>query len=315
MTATLSAEVSKLAPKLSGNLKINRKKQAVNNLVACLFDTVRMSEWEYVEPNAFKFPFNKKLALWLTPESVEVRKGLRIFPIGNGKDADRLFNNIKHAKAVIAKAIAEQDKQVKSFMEAFDLEDMDAELSKNDPAATSRLDRVDIKIKAAPASVEPAETSPESEAAAALISDEDKKVVLEKIAEAETAIKSLQQELGVDDDELDSDIFSEALKCAEEANPKVEDAGTSVVAVFAQEEPHVGSLPPGWGAPPLNFRRQDINRQRESFKSLQGRVLGIVDAAFADKEQRTAVKTLINKEFRKEIDKADSGNKGVSDES
>src|SRR5271166_3599956 len=206
---TLSAEVSKLAPKLSGNLKVNRKKQAVNNLVACLFDTVRMSEWEYVAPDAFKFPFNKKLALWLTPESVEVRKGLRKFPIGNGKDAGRLFNNIKHAKAVIAKAIAEQDAQVKSFMEAFDLDDMDAELSA-DPK-----DRVDIKIKPAPDGVDPAETSPESEAAAALIADEDKEAALGKIAAAELAIKDLQQELGVDDSDIDSDIFSEALAASE----------------------------------------------------------------------------------------------------
>lgn len=38
-------------------------------------------------------------------------------------------------------------------------------------------------------------------------------------------------------------------------------------------------------------------------KSLQGRVLGIMDAAFADKDQRQAVKTLINKEFRRDLDR------------
>jgi hypothetical protein len=40
------------------------------------------------------------------------------------------------------------------------------------------------------------------------------------------------------------------------------------------------------------------------FKSLQGRILNIVEASFADKTQREAVKTLINKEFRREITKA-----------
>src|SRR5208282_3279174 len=154
---TLSAEVSKLASKLSGNLKINQKKQAVNNLVATLFNTVRMDEWEYLDDSlAYKFPLNKKLALWLTPTSVEVRKGIRVFPIGNGKDAERLFNNIKHAQAVIAKAVAEQDKQVTAFMEAFDIE---AELAGTDDTVSADQTKVDIKIKPAPAVIEPAETS------------------------------------------------------------------------------------------------------------------------------------------------------------
>jgi hypothetical protein len=38
-------------------------------------------------------------------------------------------------------------------------------------------------------------------------------------------------------------------------------------------------------------------------KSLQGRILNIVEAALADKTQREAVKTLINKEFRRDMNK------------
>ena len=259
---TLSAEVSKLAPKLSGNLKINQKKQAVNNLVATLFNTVRMSEWEYMD-DAYKFPLNKKLALWLTSTSVEVRKGIRVFPIGNGKDAERLFNNIKHAQAVIAKAVAEQDKQVTAFMEAFDI---DAELAGTDDTVSADQTKVDIKIKPAPAVIEPAETSPESESAAALLSDEDK-----------------EELLSIVDDGVESDLFADALK---EADPEQ----SEVVEV----------LQGGYSG---HYERKTVN----ALKSLQGRVLGIVDASFSDKEQRTAVKTLINKEFRREIDKAQGG--------
>ena len=40
------------------------------------------------------------------------------------------------------------------------------------------------------------------------------------------------------------------------------------------------------------------------FKSLQGRVLTIIDGTFSDKTQREAVKQMINKEFRREITKA-----------
>jgi hypothetical protein len=39
-------------------------------------------------------------------------------------------------------------------------------------------------------------------------------------------------------------------------------------------------------------------------KSLQGRVLNIMEASFSDKTQRDAVKTLVNKEFRREMSKA-----------
>jgi hypothetical protein len=42
-------------------------------------------------------------------------------------------------------------------------------------------------------------------------------------------------------------------------------------------------------------------------KSLQGRILTIIDGTFSDKTQREAVKTLINKEFRRDISNAGSG--------
>jgi hypothetical protein len=51
--------------------------------------------------------------------------------------------------------------------------------------------------------------------------------------------------------------------------------------------------------------RPTMDREQllKHLKSLQGRVLTIVDAALGDKAQREAVKTLVNKEFRREIDK------------
>ncbi len=47
--------------------------------------------------------------------------------------------------------------------------------------------------------------------------------------------------------------------------------------------------------------RSEVNR----FKSLQGRILTIMDAAIGDKDQRAAVKTLINKEFRHTMNQLD----------
>ncbi len=314
----LYTEVSKLAPKLSGNIKTNQKKQAVNELVASLFNTVRMAEWEYVSdesklvcgvPTAsYKFPLNKQLALIVTPTTIVVRKGksIRVYPIGHGKEAERLFNSIKHAQAVIAKAIAEQDKQVTAFCEAFDI---DAELaenssilgealeeaasSKNDDAVSADKTRVDIKIKPAPTSIAPAETSVESESAAALLTDEDKEVVLQKIGDARQAIKALEAEIGEEAagfDPIESDIFAEALN---ETQPQQ----SSVVDAFATEEPETKEYRGGmaYAQPP--------DKIIASIKSLQGRILGIVDASFSDKEQRAAVKTLVNKEFRREMEK------------
>lgn len=42
-------------------------------------------------------------------------------------------------------------------------------------------------------------------------------------------------------------------------------------------------------------------------KSLQGRLLNIVEASFTDKDQRAAVKTLVNKEFRREMNNFNKG--------
>ena len=51
--------------------------------------------------------------------------------------------------------------------------------------------------------------------------------------------------------------------------------------------------------PPVRGKETLVGR----LKSLQGRILTIMDAAFADPAQREAIKTLINKEFRRDIGK------------
>lgn len=45
------------------------------------------------------------------------------------------------------------------------------------------------------------------------------------------------------------------------------------------------------------------DRVQRHLKSLQGRVLTIVEAAISEKSQREAIKTLVNKEFRREMEK------------
>jgi len=276
----ISAEVSKLAPKLSENLKTNQKKQAVNNLVASLFNTVRMSEWAFDSKlNTFKFPLSKKLSLILTPTSVEVRKGIRTYPIGNGKDAGRLFDNIKHAQAVIAKAVAEQDVQVKHFMEAFDIEELDRELASgdNDNAITADIEKVDIKIKDAPDSVPAAVADPIAEEAVKGLGgigfkDDDGTTVT------------------FDDDAPDGDLFAEALDNPTKADP--------LLAMLGSEENY------GPQSPKRSLTADAVAQQAKiNLQSLEGRVLTIVESAFADKEQRTAVKTLVKKEFRRTMDK------------
>jgi hypothetical protein len=56
-------------------------------------------------------------------------------------------------------------------------------------------------------------------------------------------------------------------------------------------------------ADPKKDVRIDEARAHKHIKSLQGRVLTIVDATLADKQQREAVKQLMNKEFRREMKK------------
>jgi hypothetical protein len=99
-----------------------------------------------------------------------------------------------------------------------------------------------------------------------------------------------------------------------DADAKAQEAQYTI-AVDA--EGHVKPAPEKAGikryAPSMNE-----NAVQRHLKSLQGRVLTIVDATLADKQQREAVKTLVNKEFRRELDKVaaffdspdDCGNEG-----
>ena len=55
--------------------------------------------------------------------------------------------------------------------------------------------------------------------------------------------------------------------------------------------------------PKQQARSMSEDRAQRHLKSLQGRVLTIMEAAISDKSQRDAVKTLVNKEFRREMEK------------
>lgn len=289
--STVSVELSKLAPKLSGNLKINRKKQAVNNLVAVLFDTVRMSEWEYIEPDTarthngvgasggFKLDSEKKLSVWVTPELVEVRKGIRKFPIGNGKDAAMLFNNLRHVKAVVAKAQSEHlagESSVNALLsEALD------DITNGNDAVTADEFTEDIHIPNASTLVDPIEVTSESEEVAGALENE---MIREDdpLTRTKEALEASENELGAalfGSDDPEDDVFADAL-------------GVGVAKKSIRRVDNSTSI--SEGLRPGTFG---------SLQSLQGRVLGIVEAAFADKTQREAVKTLIRKEFRREMNK------------
>jgi len=53
--------------------------------------------------------------------------------------------------------------------------------------------------------------------------------------------------------------------------------------------------------------RMETTRVLQHFKSLQGNILNIVEASFADVEQRKAVKMLINKAFRQKMNNLNNG--------
>lgn len=329
--STFSVELSKVAPKLSANLKVNRKKQAVNNLVAILFDTIRMNEWEYVEPDTarthngvgamggFKFESTKKLSIWVTPELVEVRKGIRKFPIGNGKDAATLFNNLKHVKAVIAKAQAEHvagESSVNAILsEALD------DITSGDDAVTADDLTEDIHISA-PAFVDPIEVTSESEEVAGALENQMERQD-DPLTRTKEALDAPETELGAalfGSDDPDDDTFKDVLSDPRLVTAKIasakrtihrveneiadEDEDTEVRYNLTRNAPAgaTDSLEAEWKHPRLGY----VDRI-PALKSLQGRVLGIVDAVFADKTQREAVKTLINKEFRREIGKTQVG--------
>lgn len=60
-------------------------------------------------------------------------------------------------------------------------------------------------------------------------------------------------------------------------------------------------------APEQDYPKTANTQVISRLKSLQGRLLNIVEASFTDKEQRAAVKTLVNKEFRREMNNFNKG--------
>lgn len=99
--------------------------------------------------------------------------------------------------------------------------------------------------------------------------------------------------LGLLDDELFEPISN--LEKSSALDPVLEDTGHSaqINIAAAQEKAQI---------------QEDMTVMLESvilghIKSLQGRVLTVIDASAADKQQREAIKTLMKKEFRREMDK------------
>lgn len=108
--------------------------------------------------------------------------------------------------------------------------------------------------------------------------EEDAELIEEVVAETEIAIPTTMDDMHLTDN-IQTQLHDAKMKHEAKFNKSAAAEATQVKAEYRD----AGT----------------VNR----LKSLQGRVLNIVEAAFSDKQQREAVKTLINKEFRRDMNK------------
>jgi hypothetical protein len=134
-----------------------------------------------------------------------------------------------------------------------------------------------------------------------------------------------QQAMSEEDAELIEEVTTpepEAALSALEAELKVEDdvkkTFTEAANVAARKDTKLTQLE--YADPPVTLYVQPVKDHMnwyiaDRIKSLQGRVLTIMDASpIADREQREAVKSLIKKEFRRELNNFVDTKKRVSEE-
>jgi len=258
--------------------------EAIERLTDALFQAPRLTQWHEAprrDSDSMAYELWAKddvMHVTVTEDEVRVTKGIRNFSVIKGLQAATLHKAIATAQEIL--------KPVQPIAEA------DAEEFFGGPSDADGSD-LDAALADSPAG----DAKPEGYFSTGDPDDEE---------ELATIIGDAVETVEAESHTLDANLAAnlETAEAAEEfeGNPnqafEPQPKQRNTVAVKDRpKDPKQGS---GW----TNFDRTDAVQH---LKSLQGRILNIAEASFSDKSQREAVKTLINKEFRREITKASGG--------
>jgi hypothetical protein len=233
-----------------------------------LFLSPRLTQWHVVELGFRLFNSGEDVAVTVQPDRVFVTKGIRVLEVMSGL-----------AAATLHKAVSDAQELVSPVIEVPPMsEDEQAEFFADDPSANGA--DIDVALADSPA------------------------------GERMPSFDMAEEEVGLVEETLDADqekqeteplkkVFDPAIlqrnTYATRMNRNSETGATQVNVEYKDREP-VADCP-----------RMETTRVVAHLKSLQGQILNIIEASFADKEQRKAVKTLINKTFRSKMNNLGAG--------
>jgi len=260
--------------------------RAGGELVNTVHASPRLSQWAKVAEGYRIWSTDESMSITVTPEKIYTTKGIRVGDLQNGLPAQTLFNTIQTAQAIVQTNGTEG-------------EDEDYFATGVEFAEGAALDAALEETHAAPLAEDDAELIDEVTAEQALDADQ-------KREDGPSPILTVSQKF------VEDLTVTPAVTHTEKINSK--NATTDgVICTYCgnlNKQAYRGNCPQCPKAEKPEAANKELAEAAAigrgavaRFKSLQGRILTIMDGSFSDKTQRDAVKSLINKEFRREISK------------
>jgi len=248
-----------------------------------LFLSPRLEQWKKVtggvgtEFRIYNSQHNAFVSVYRDKIVVE-KAGDEFLVEGDPLLAETLFNNLESAQALVQQRIKEDETDPESFFSG----------DETDFYEGAGLD----------AALEETHADP--------MVEEDAELIEEVVADTEDPIykDGTPGQIAVDDfhptDNIQTQLHDAKIKThVAKVNKSASSEAAQVKEEYKDRVPQKSKESRDELAKSALIGRSALSR----LKSLQGRVLTIMDAAIADKAQRDAVKTLINKEFRRDITK------------
>jgi hypothetical protein len=263
--------------------------RAGKELVNVVHSSPRLAQWAKVAEGFRIWATDESMSITVTTDKIYTTKGVRTGDLQNGLPAQTLFNTIQTAQAIV-QANGDVGEDEDYFATGVEF---------NDGAA---LD----------AALEETHAAPLAEDDAELIEDVTAEQALDAQQKREDGPSPV---LTVSKKFIEDLAATPAVTHTEKINSK--NASTDgVICTYCgnlNKQTYRGNCPQcPKGVLPEKSKESKESLAKDALlgrsvlsnlKSLQGRILTIIDASFSDKEQRSAVKTMINKEFRREITK------------
>jgi hypothetical protein len=283
-----------------------------NGLVDILHNSPRLDQWAKIAEGYRIWSTDEALSVTVTPEKIYTTKGNRVDDVQDGLPAQALYNAIQTAQAIVkTNGVSEdEDEWFEPGDESFsDGAALDAALAEthSEPLVEDDAELIEDVCQ------ETISPTPD----AVNVPDDEPKMTPDDYFEQDSP-----------SDEQDENA-SGYLVTANRKNTVTDGVICSYCGNLNQSAykgtcPKCPRVPSGEGAKQaalvqdsLTVPKKDVAPGRDNaseawlmarLKSLQGRVLTILDASpIADKAQRDAVKSLLNKEFRREMNRVSDG--------